>query len=809
MAYQTGTVTGTDSLISALSTFMQANGWTLVDTIASDDLVLSSPGSSAKFPMVMRIADHDTTSQTARKLLSDPVRCVNQIYVRGYHLWSTMLSVPVNQAFSTGSGSLSAGTYWYRVSALGAKGETLASVETSQVLGSTGSVVVNWGPVKGAVGYNVYGRTSGSEQKLITVWGSNQTTWIDQGTISPSGALPVSNTAHGGINEYGLNGYSLTDGMNGNTGQGLRAEWRLDGAFGPVQPTGNQGSLLANLYYETNHEWNGYYLGGRLFMHPDYASSGSRFRVFDFATGDHFYGSGNPQSLTFSNHAHAPVYNPVLDKWLMYCLSSANTTSGNQPYDGMWIYDYEGDSWVRAAQVPWTSVNQQNAGGFMLWDGQDTIYICPASSATAWWKYSIAGQSYTQLATLPTSRQGLWTWSGTDSVTTQVYVPATVSGFSSDVIYCLLDTSTTLYCYNVGTNTWNDSAHGTPNLTLPLGGYYYSHLVKDPYGYMYYFRGDTNNLLYRIHNANTVNGWVGSSVFEGSSGQYSSNLLVPQILSHPVGSVRVHPTRQSTYYFFGSQDSIAVAINNGGLNKFYWLWFGRISSRRRQQIMTQSGSTSAGSLVTVNVDSTTGYFAGDTILLWDPTNATIESTQINAINSTSQMVITSLANNYSSGTLIGVDPFQTGITGDSGQMSCPADMKGFRYDQVGATYWVLPTGWMRLTNNNIDQGTSFSGIVGSYTLFATTSPDGGGYQQPIEPMIFMSNVNIASSLTGQARNGYLGTIPSVFFLPVTPSPGPQALATLNISGKNYLFFPQQQTAKNSGWNYGVVLGTTN
>lgn len=108
------------------------------------------------------------------------------------------LATPTNAAFSTADtgGSLAAGTYYYRVSALNAEGESLASAETSQVVPpgtSTNKVTVNWGAVTGATGYKVYGRDTGAELLIATV--GAVTTYEELGAITPAGALPAANTA--------------------------------------------------------------------------------------------------------------------------------------------------------------------------------------------------------------------------------------------------------------------------------------------------------------------------------------------------------------------------------------------------------------------------------------------------------------------------------------------------------------------------------------------------------------------------------------------------------------------------------------
>jgi hypothetical protein len=115
-------------------------------------------------------------------------------------LMLTSLATPVNAAFSTIStgGTLNASTtYYYRVTGLNTVGTTLPSAETSITTGTgsnTYQVVVNWGQVSGASGYQVYGRSTGAELLMATVYGGSTTTWTDTGSGTPSGALPLINT---------------------------------------------------------------------------------------------------------------------------------------------------------------------------------------------------------------------------------------------------------------------------------------------------------------------------------------------------------------------------------------------------------------------------------------------------------------------------------------------------------------------------------------------------------------------------------------------------------------------------------------
>lgn len=104
----------------------------------------------------------------------------------------TALATPVNNTFTLDTGTLTTGTYYYRVSAFNTSGETLASAETSLAITGPAGVKVKWGAVAGADGYNVYGRSTGAELLLETV--GNVTEWVDDGSLTPAGALPLSNT---------------------------------------------------------------------------------------------------------------------------------------------------------------------------------------------------------------------------------------------------------------------------------------------------------------------------------------------------------------------------------------------------------------------------------------------------------------------------------------------------------------------------------------------------------------------------------------------------------------------------------------
>lgn len=143
------------------------------------------------------------------------------------------LEIPVNAAFSTattGGACADSTTYWYRVSATNAIGETLASTQTSQATGASGgahTVTVNWTAVPQATGYKVYCRTTGAQQLCATWNGSSWSagsgdadTWVDTCAVTPSGALPTLGSTGKSVMTYGhgpglsiVNFTAVTDGL--------------------------------------------------------------------------------------------------------------------------------------------------------------------------------------------------------------------------------------------------------------------------------------------------------------------------------------------------------------------------------------------------------------------------------------------------------------------------------------------------------------------------------------------------------------------------------------------------------------------
>jgi hypothetical protein len=110
---------------------------------------------------------------------------------------------------SATGGSLTGNTaYYYRVSAINAHGETLASTETSTTTATgtnTNAIKLCWNgdAEPGNTGYRVYGSTAGAE-KFIAATGQNVSCYTDTGSVSPSGSLPSANTTLGTMQVNGI-----------------------------------------------------------------------------------------------------------------------------------------------------------------------------------------------------------------------------------------------------------------------------------------------------------------------------------------------------------------------------------------------------------------------------------------------------------------------------------------------------------------------------------------------------------------------------------------------------------------------------
>lgn len=93
-----------------------------------------------------------------------------------------------------GTGTLAAGTYSYKVVAVTSHGETEPSRAVIQTVAANKAIKITWDKVATATGYKVYGRSAGAELLMATITGGSTVEWTDTGAVTPSGALPTTNT---------------------------------------------------------------------------------------------------------------------------------------------------------------------------------------------------------------------------------------------------------------------------------------------------------------------------------------------------------------------------------------------------------------------------------------------------------------------------------------------------------------------------------------------------------------------------------------------------------------------------------------
>ncbi|HWF86101.1 MAG TPA: hypothetical protein VG222_14685, partial [Vicinamibacterales bacterium] len=110
-----------------------------------------------------------------------------------------IIASPVGVVAQTapGAGTLPAGTYFYKVSARVAAGQTTKAYSTPSIevaatlaAGTTGGIALSWTPVAGADDYVVYGRTSGAENMY---WITTSAFFTDAGAAGTAGT-PASAT---------------------------------------------------------------------------------------------------------------------------------------------------------------------------------------------------------------------------------------------------------------------------------------------------------------------------------------------------------------------------------------------------------------------------------------------------------------------------------------------------------------------------------------------------------------------------------------------------------------------------------------
>jgi hypothetical protein len=327
----------------------------------------------------------------------------------------TTLITPATLTSSTLTigGTLAPGTYYYRHwdidsaaggSCAGTVGSTLPSTQTSQVVPagtSTNTVTLTLTATNStATGHCVAGRTTGAELLMTpTPLAANVLTFTDNGSVTPSGALPTANTT--GI----IQAASLTGGLTG-------------GASGLTINSSNTAGQSIN-----------FQIGGVTKM------------TMDSAAGNLFPATANNINLGKPSFDYANVYTRVLTS---SALSNVNifpsngsvgwTFLGNISSAGFHLVPTAASTMnLGSVALPVWTVFSGTAGGNVGYDdlsaGMTTSAMSAQSSATC---TNITGMTWTIAANknyllkcdIP------MTWAATATAAFCLYGPGTASGYS-------------------------------------------------------------------------------------------------------------------------------------------------------------------------------------------------------------------------------------------------------------------------------------------------------------------------------------------------------------------------------------------
>jgi hypothetical protein len=465
------------------------------------------------------------------------------------------------------------------------------------------------------------------------------------------------------------------------------------------------------------------------------------------------------------------VHDAVNDKDVYYILNNTATLAIQ------WVkFDMETKTFTTLAPPTWSA--SATTGGVSVWDGNDTIYVLHGNTTTEFAKYSISGNSWTNLTAAPQARNTGFSLGSTGCATNMVYVPNSVTAIGEDVIYAtLLASGTVIYRYDVTSNAWR-STSGTGALTAQMTIAASTFLAYD--GNKTLIHGTPNTAATNWFQSDlsvAPNTWTNMGNPQTTNRAY----LGLNIINHIPAKVRSHATLDTTYWMLGNLDSIIIVTKiPTPTPHYYWMYLGRFNSSNRTAIMTTTGAVVAGGRVSIPVDDSTAYSMGERIMLFDPATATSEVQNIFSIPDGSHVVI-NLNNNYGTGTRIGLDPTQW-CAGGNGVVMVATDSLGYNTDNEPCQMIMEPT----IPPEGTDRSSP-----GSWKLF-----------QPNPFTLFNPDPNCS-------KYGNRGFLQNCGALSSGAYPKPQTEDVITINKKTYIFFQDTETASYSKDMRGLVIGPIN
>ena len=597
MAYDLVNAASPQILLGQIATFMEANGWTMVDDMGDHDKVLFSSGKFDDQHLYVRLSlpkfflGYD--GQTGNF-------AVGEVVTGGT---SGATGVVVDDDDAGVAGTL-----------------TLVTVDGSFLNNETltgdgvGAAVVN-----GRVLFEVMADPGCFENNVNSSWVNTRsyTYWDD--------------ALHTGVNEVGrvgsvsLVGASTTDPYRmefvdfTNPLRGGKKKKFVDGTEIyedniDASPDLNRGSLHYNEYGCLAGPSGG---GDRNESLPVAVPAIRRFA--NLPLGSLSNGRDVERTQT-SNSAHlgsVTFLDPITEK-LKYFVSASNSAVPAQFFE---IIDVE-TGVTSGVPAPVTSGSRSGNGSSIVWDGDDAIYVNVATSALSFLRYNISTASWTPLANLPVT-----TNTSQAPCYAPIYVPGgTIPGQPNDEIWFNLHTTvgTAIRRYDVGTNTWS-SLSAAVALAVVTG------FTWDRKRYVMMRTAITNDYYYIMDLFDIAAGWTAATFEETGTG----NRFISHNMDHVAGRIRTSNKFGTQAHLIGDADHIlVVSVVNGSTT---WAGFGRFDSYHGSASTSLTAAANPGDLLSVT--SSTGFIAGEKVIVVDRTTGAVHPTVVTEVPSSTTLSV--------------------------------------------------------------------------------------------------------------------------------------------------------------------------
>lgn len=638
MAFATGTAIGAQALLLDLSTFLQANGWTLHDTVATNDLVFKSTGTDGKQLHFVRVTNVekflDYKSQSANFT-------VGQLVTGGT---SGATGIIIADTDNGTSG-------------------TLALIEVNPGLGGpfqdgealtdalTGSATVD-----GHLHYKLWKDPTHIDNCFDFLHVRAYLFWDN---VGHTGSFPQGQW--GPMNLYYPHNQSAAWQVMRTENPALFGPYIYDPGLNSNSPFGGAGGInngAGGLFgnFDGVRRLHGFPQGGNYGPYND----GNHHWIMDLPSIPNPVTANNSPTVNSTSSQGMIVYDKANDRYYVYAFQ--NTSNPNNMFV-RWNFDT--DAWETLGATPF---NDQNYPRF-AWDGNDTIF-CAKYNQTVFGRYKISTNTWDTLTALP-EVASLQPGGGFCKA---LYIPkGIIPGVTEDVIYWILNTQNKLWRYNVTSNTWEA---GGNNITIPEniesdgGGVWWDHNR-----YVYASKGDSNeSYVMRLDLTNIGGGWLTQPAVVQTGNAYQHGKYIAPYTCR----IKTKNGVPITYFFVGDGDSVKVItkLTQNGQDNYYWSYFGKINSAYKLNIATTIGTTAPGSPANAHVDDSTGFAAGDNVLVLDPTTGAVVAATVNAVPDGSHLQLL-LKNSLAAGSKVFIDAVNCCLTGDSWLATMGHDALGY------------------------------------------------------------------------------------------------------------------------------------